>query len=209
VGRQWPVSCGCISGDAQIFLKWHFCVCVLTEDGILRMFHLLISAWMPTTVSAVFFLLFLSWPDKCHDSTSMWPRRLPSRPFPYHRSTTRLQRSLAISRTARPLSKYSLILGTLDVTGHFWQRFQISDKSVYTVIINSFGKSPTTLVTPVLSWTLTQEPGLSVHWPVTYQFPENQATVGVNNFLFRSFNCIVCTWQSICPEQTSGIWREM
>ena len=33
-------------------------------------------------------------------STSMWPRRLPSRPLPYHQSPTRLQRSLATSRTA-------------------------------------------------------------------------------------------------------------
>jgi len=63
--------------------------------------------------------------------------------------------------------KFSLILGTLDVTGYFWQLVKFRAILLYTVIINSFGKSPTTLVKPVLSWTLTQEPGLSVHWPVT------------------------------------------
>jgi ATP/ADP translocase len=59
VREQWPVSRGYTSDDAQIFLKWNFvcvCVCVLIEDGILRMFQLLISAWIPTTVW--FFLTF-------------------------------------------------------------------------------------------------------------------------------------------------------
>ena len=98
--------------------------------------------------------------------------------------------------------RYLLVLSTLpDISGNV---LKYRANLLYTVIIKSFGKSPTTLVTPVLSWTLTQELGPSIHWQVTYQFPETQATVDVNNFLFRSFHCIVCTWQSIWPEQANG-----
>jgi len=98
--------------------------------------------------------------------------------------------------------RYFLVLSTLpDIFGNL---FKLRTSLLHTVIINNFGKSTTNLATPVLSRTLRQKPGLSVHWPFTYQFPETQATVDVNNFHFRSFNCIVCTWQSVFPEQASG-----
>ena len=98
--------------------------------------------------------------------------------------------------------RHFLVLSTLpDIFGNV---FKFRTSLLYTVIINNFGKSTTTLVTPMLSWTLTHEPGLSVQCPVTYQFPETQTTVDVNNFHFRSFNCIVCAWQSVCPEQATG-----
>jgi hypothetical protein len=179
------------------------CVCVLSEEGILRMFQLLISAWIPNTV-----WFFLTFPQL----TRQMPRQ-----YIELATTTSIQAlsiSLVTNQTAAvfgniancPFSvkniRYLLVLSTLpDISGNV---LKYRANLLYTVIIKSFGKSPTTLVTPVLSWTLTQELGPSIHWQVTYQFPETQATVDVNNFLFRSFHCIVCTWQSIWPEQANG-----
>ena len=134
VGQQWPVSRGCTSGDAQIFLTWHLCVCVcvcvLTEDGILRMFHLLISAWIPATFNVVF-----SYFSSVYQANATTVHRFGHdhfHPGPFHITSHQPDcRGLWQYREVPGLcQKYSPLLGTLDVTRHFWQCVQISDKSV-------------------------------------------------------------------------------
>lgn len=159
------------------------------------MFPLLISAWIPTTVS-VFFLTFLQ-----------LARQMPRQHLASATTTSNqaLSKSPVTNQTAAifgniancPISvknlRYILVLSTL--TDIFSKVFKLRSSLLYAVIINNYWKSPTSVV-----GALTQKPGLSIHWQVTNHFLETQATVDVNNFHFLSFNRIVCTRQSICPE---------
>jgi hypothetical protein len=192
---MWSINVQyCFRWHTNIFKPAFFFFFVLTKDGIFQ--DVPVPNLGLDTNYSVFFLTFLQLtrqkPRQYLDLTTTTSNLALSK-SPVTNQTAAVFGNIANCPISVKNLHYILVLTTLpDI---FSKVLKLRSSFLYAVIINNYGKSPTSVV-----GALTQKPGLSIHWQVTNQFLETQATVDVNNFHFLSFNRIVCTWQSICPE---------